>query len=96
MEARTIAFWDKHPGIVWSNRRAGDSVMIVNALLRPNFHLLLDIAHHFGLARLKAHWEVLRRDIGSDPADQAQLLRASPIVERCLRHMDEALSHEKL
>jgi len=95
MKDRDEAFWKKHPGLVWSNRRADDSVMIANALLRPNFHLLLDIAAQFGLGRLKTDWEHLRTGIGDDPTDQAQLRRATPIVERCLRHMEEAVQNER-
>jgi hypothetical protein len=95
MEVRTDAFWKKHPGVVWSNRRASDSTMIANALLRPNFHLLLDIAAHFGLSRLRADWETLRKMPVDDPADQTKLQQAAPIVERCLRHMEDALRNEE-
>lgn len=94
MEARSDAFWKKHPGVVWSNREASDSVMIANALLRPNFHLLLDIAAQFGLGRLRSDWEALRDTVGDDPADRARVQRATPIVNRCLRHMEEALRDE--
>ncbi len=68
--------------------------MIANALLRPNFHLLLDIAAYFGLGRLRADWEHLREQVIDDPSDQAKIRRATPIVDRCLRHMEEALRDE--
>src|SRR3954451_22739687 len=52
---RDYEFWRAHrgPGLVWSNLNASDDIMIWHALLRPNFHLLLEIAAHFGLARLQ-------------------------------------------
>ena len=59
-------FWDAHGrvGLVWSNPNASDDVLIAAALLRrPNFHLLLDIAAHFGLDRLKCRWEGLQAGI---------------------------------
>lgn len=92
MESRTQALWERHPGLVWSNRHAGDKVMIANALLRPHFDLLLDIAAVFGLADLQARWQELRRDIAQsgDPSDLNALRRAEPTVERCLRHMEAA------
>ena len=72
--------------------------MIANALLRPNFHLLLDIASQFGFSRLTSQWEKLKesieevRKIGGDgDAGYRQLLRAAPIVNRCLRVMQAAV-----
>lgn len=97
METRSQAFWEKHPGVVWSNAAASDSAMIAHALLRPNFHLLLAIAEHFGLERLKADWATLRSAVpkNGDASAERMLRRAEPIVERCLSHMEQALRHEK-
>lgn len=90
-------FWDAHGrvGLVWSNPNASDDVLIAAALLRqPNFHLLLDIACHFGLARLTARWEAVRSGIEKrqQPEELQNLERARPIVERCLETMKEAVS----
>lgn len=59
MCANDYVFWAKHPGIVWSNRNASDAIYIRNALLRPKYHQLLEIAVHFGVARLEREWSVL-------------------------------------
>ena len=66
--------------------------MIANALLSPDFHLLLDIAVRFGLARLKAEWEHLKTCIEKNnyPEEMTRLRQAAPIVERSLFHMEEA------
>ena len=77
------SFWRRHPGLVWSNSKAGDSVHIRAALLRPRFGRLLDIAVEFGLARLRREWSVLARE----RTDEAR--RAAPIVKRILGHIDE-------
>jgi hypothetical protein len=53
-------FWKKHPGFVWSNRQAGDAVM------RPLFPVLLDIAVRFGVGRLEKEWAVLCADAAID------------------------------
>lgn len=89
-------FWDAHGrvGLVWSNPDASDDVLIAAALLKqPNFHLLLEIASHFGLARLVRAWERVKGEIekGRCPEDLADLGRAKPVVERCLRSMEEAV-----
>lgn len=93
---RDVEFWREHHGVAlaWSNSGADDEVMIANALLRPSFHLLLDIAAHFGLDRLDRQWDVLRSSITATgyPEDRARLARATPIVERCLRNMHAAVS----
>src|ERR1700730_4730489 len=54
------AFWKKYPGLVWSNRQAGDDVRIRAALMKPRFPVLLDIAVTFGLERLEQEWAILR------------------------------------
>ena len=87
-------FWDQHGrvGLVWSNPNASDDVLITAALLRPNFHLLLDIAVHFGLDRLKNQWRELK-DGGEErqsPEEIRKVARAEAIVDRCLTTMEEA------
>lgn len=90
------AFWDAHGrvGLVWSNPDASDDVLIAAALLKqPNFHLLLNIAAHFGFNRLADKWEKLKGGIEQQqhPEELKQLRRAQPIVERCLKTMEEAI-----
>jgi len=93
--SRDDAFWKAHGGVglVWSNGKASDSVMIAHALLRPDFHLLLAIAARFGLDRLKAEWERVRTGIEAAnlPEELTQLERVTPTVERCIGHMEIAL-----
>ena len=93
--SRDRAFWLAHGGVglVWSNPNASDSVMIMHALLQPDFHLLLDIAARFGLSRLKDEWAVLRDGVERTalPEGQQELRHATPIVERCLKHMEQAI-----
>jgi len=92
---RDYVFWNAHNGnaLVWSNPNASDSVMIANALLKPSFHLLLNIADRFGVNRLKNEWEALQAGmLAMGYAEEAKRLEsAKPIVTRCLNHFEEAL-----
>jgi len=56
MPARDRQFWEKHPGVVWSNPDAPDSVMISNALLQGKRDVLKAAAEHFGIAMLFDEW----------------------------------------
>jgi hypothetical protein len=76
-------FWERHPGLIWSNPNASDSIRIRAALLRPRFHILLDIAVEFGPDRLREEWQALCDDRLTDTAP------ARPIVERCLFNIEE-------
>lgn len=75
------SFWEKHRGLVWSNRNASNAVRIRAALLRPLFPVLLDIAARYGLERLEHEWAILKGDAGTDT------LRAEPIVRRILTNI---------
>lgn len=75
--------WRRHPGLVWSNRNADDTVRLRAALVRPRFRLLLDLALAFGLERLRREWEVLSQE----SAPEAR--RAAPVVDRILHHIEE-------
>jgi hypothetical protein len=75
------AFWRKHPGLVWSNRQAGDAVRIRAALMRPFFPVLLDIASHFGPERLEQEWSILCEDSETDTQ------RVEPAVSRILTNI---------
>jgi hypothetical protein len=93
--SRDDAFWRAHGGVglVWSNCDASDSVMIAHALLQPNFHLLLAIAKRFGFLRLKSEWNAVKKGVeeGAFPEELEGLRRVTPIVERSIKHMEEAL-----
>jgi len=52
------AFWDQHPGLVWSNRNAPDDAFISAALRKNRFLQLLDIAREFGPERLRRQWQL--------------------------------------
>lgn len=79
-------FWQRHPGLVWSNPEAPDSVFIAAALLRPRFNRLLDIATEFGLERLRQEWELLR----AEATPEAQ--RAESAVERILVNIEKGFA----
>jgi len=97
-DTRDDAFWRAHNGVglVWSNPNASDEIMIINALLRPGFHLLLDIAARFGLTRLVTTWEGLKTRMAESnlPEERVQIQRVTPTVERCLANMKEAVQRK--
>lgn len=82
MPTTARSFWQAHPGLVWSSPQADDAVHIRAALVRPRFHLLLEIAVEFGLPRVRAEWDELAMEVK----------RARPVVERILRHIEEGFA----
>ena len=76
-------FWKAHPGLIWSNPEADDSVHIRAALLRPRFDRLLDIAVEFGLERVQREWNVLVEE------DSPPARRAAETVQRILRNIEK-------
>ncbi|HMC27264.1 MAG TPA: hypothetical protein VKM56_05650 [Verrucomicrobiae bacterium] len=74
-------FWQRHPGLVWSNPEAEDAVYIRAALLRPRFGQLLEIASQFGFERVQSEWRYLL----GDPTPEVE--RARPAVERILKNI---------
>jgi hypothetical protein len=77
------AFWDRHPGLVWSNRNAPDDAFISAALQKGRFLQLLEIAIEFGVFRLRRQWE-LEKQAGD--LSEAMILR----TEENLIIMEEA------
>ena len=63
-ERRDI-FWKKFPGLVWSNSKASDSVMIMAALTRPRFHEILAICEEFGLERVEREFAIVKDEVAS-------------------------------
>jgi len=55
-------FWKQFPGLVWSNSKAGDAVMIRAALSRPYENRLEAIGREFGMERLRQEWAILCAD----------------------------------
>src|SRR5690606_3308707 len=94
-QSRDRDFWQSHRGVslVWSNPDASDDVMIRNALLKPSFHLLLEIAVHFGFDELVSIWEELAHEIENSgwPEVRKRLERVRPTVERCLKRIREGM-----
>jgi len=86
MPERRQDFWEKHPGLVWSNPEANDSVHIRAALLRPRFDRLLDIALEFGLDRLRTEWGVLLAE------NSFETRRAREAVERILTNIEKGFA----
>lgn len=84
--ANRRAFWQRHPGLVWSNPEADDSAFICAALLRPRFTRLLDIAGEFGVERLRCEWALLR--VEATP----EATRAATAVERILNHIEKGFA----
>jgi excisionase family DNA binding protein len=59
---RKDSFWKQFPGLVWSNSKASDTVMIRAILSRPKKERLEAVAREFGVKRLQREWSILRDD----------------------------------
>ena len=86
MNAPATEFWQRHPGLVWSNPAADDSVHIRAALLKPTFSRLLDVALEFGLDRMRAEWTDLQLDHSREVA------RAAPVVARIFTNIEKGFA----
>jgi hypothetical protein len=76
-----LPFTQKYRQLVWSNPDAPAEVFVRQALLKPDFSVLLDAAMEFGLDFVDAQWAVLMAE-GSKEA-----VRAKPATERTLRNI---------
>jgi hypothetical protein len=83
MPSAVKSVWEKHPALVWSNRRADDTVRLRAALTRPRFDVLLDLAVAFGLERLRQEWARLEEEAGQE------IRIAAPVVTRIFRNIEE-------
>jgi hypothetical protein len=79
-------FQARHPGLVWSNSQAGETVLIRAALMHPRFHTILDACMEFGLERVRAEWEVLTREA----ATETRAIAGD--VTRILKHIEEGFA----
>jgi excisionase family DNA binding protein len=59
---RHESFWKQFPGLVWSNSKASDTVMIRAVLTRPKKERLEAVGREFGVKRLQREWSILRND----------------------------------
>ena len=78
--ART-GFRQKYRKLVWSNPEAPAEVFVRQALLKPDFSVLLDAATEFGLDFVDQQWTLLQAE-----ASQAAM-RAAPVTQRMLRNI---------
>lgn len=76
-----LPFTQKYRQLAWSNPDAPAEVFVRQALLKPDFSVLLDAATEFGLDFVDAQWAVLMAE-GSKEA-----VRARPATERTLRNI---------
>jgi hypothetical protein len=81
------AFQKRHPGLVWSNSRAGDSVWIRAALMEPRFSTLLDACLEFGMERVRHEWAALKRE-----PDDAEVAGIASEVDRILKNITEGFA----
>ncbi len=79
-------FQARHPGLVWSNSKPGETVLIRAALSQPRFHTILDACLEFGLERVRQEWEVLAQEA------TPEIQRVSSDVTRMLRHIEEGFA----
>jgi len=76
-----LPFTQKYRQLVWSNPDAPAEVFVRQALLKPDFTVLLDAATEFGLGFVDAQWALLVAE-GSKEAARARLA-----TERTLRNI---------
>lgn len=77
----SLPFTQKYRQLAWSNPNAPAEVFVRQALLKPDFSVLLDAAVEFGLDFVEAQWAVLMAE-GSKEA-----VRARSATERTLRNI---------
>ncbi len=82
-------FWKQFPGLVWSNSKASDTVMIRAALSRPYENRLETIAQEFGLERMQHEWEVLCAD-KITPLSERHIALVSNMLDRIERTLKNA------
>lgn len=86
MNAVTNSYWQKQPGLIWSNPAADDSAHIRAALTKPRFSQLLAIATEFGVERLRVEWNELRSE------DVMEIKRARAAVDRILANIEKGFA----
>lgn len=79
--ASPLPFTQKYRQLVWSNPGAPAEVFVRQALLKPDFSVLLDAATEYGLDFVDAQWAVLMAEGGKEA------VRARSATERTLRNI---------
>jgi len=82
-------FWKQFPGLVWSNSKASDTVMIRAALSRPYENRLEAIGWEFGLERVRQEWAVLCAD-KITPFSSRHITLVSDMLDRIERTLKNA------
>ena len=82
-------FWKQFPGLVWSNSKAGDTVMIRAALSGPYENRLEAIGREFGMERLRQEWAILCAD-KITPLSARHIALVSDMLERIERTLKNA------
>lgn len=74
-------FRQKYRKLVWSNPEAPAEVFVRQALLKPDFSVLLDAATEFGLDFVDQQWTLLQAEASQEA------VRATPVTQRMLRNI---------
>lgn len=88
--AEQASIWQRHPGLVWSNRHADEAVRIRAALMRPRFPVLLGVAVSLGIERLEKEWAILCVELA--PESRRVEPMVSQILENIRRGYEQARS----
>ncbi len=78
------SFRDKYAvALAWSNKSASDDVLIRQALIKPQFQMLLDAAVEFGVIRLITEWKRLKDERSLD------VMKICATTDRILKHIND-------
>ncbi|MBP6280312.1 MAG: helix-turn-helix domain-containing protein [Rhodocyclaceae bacterium] len=76
-------FAQRHKSLVWSNPNASLETLLRAALVKPQFDRLLEAATEVGIKKLNSLW----RGLQTHPSPE--VLRAAPITNRILKHIQD-------
>lgn len=81
-EQESRAFRERYKHLAWSNSKASEETLLVQALLKPRFQTLLDASVEFGLERVTAEWHRLSEQ------HKAEAARVASSVTRILGNIE--------
>lgn len=84
-------FRTQHPELAWSNRKAGERVLIALALSSARFKVILDAILAFGYGRVCGAWVGLRGELSMHPRVIARTDRILRNVQRGLERATEEM-----
>lgn len=87
---RDYAFWDKHPGIAWSNPHADNNTMIVITIYQFRTKALDDVIRHFGTQTVQNIWHYMKSH-AELPEDTERMKRLTPQFEDWLEKAEHAI-----